>query len=354
VLTGCAISGSATFGRDLGERIERRRGGDANPTELATWLNEQAGAAKSRPATIPGGVPTGRSRALLKIQNGCTHGCSYCVVPLARGAEKSLEPDSVHNAIEQLRDEDHLEIVLTGVQLGSWGHDLAGQPSLSDLVASIAQRIAPARLRLSSIEPWSLDENLSTVISQEDRICPHLHVPLQSGSDSILEAMRRGYTAAEFIAKIESVRNRCPDIALGTDVILGFPGETTACFDETLRVLETLRPSYVHAFPYSPRSGTDAAAMPASPGRRVARERVRIVRSLAEQWSNVYRESQIGRPCEVLVEQADETRCRGISERYLKIEIADSSHKEGSLVTAYIDTFSASGHLEASAWSPKD
>ncbi|MFO8071776.1 MAG: MiaB/RimO family radical SAM methylthiotransferase [Polyangia bacterium] len=336
VLTGCAVSAGRDSAWKLGNRVERRGGGDVDPLELAGWINELAGG--STPAAPPRPAFFGRARPLLKVQSGCDHGCAYCIVPRARGAPRSLPPELVEEEAALFAEAGYRELVLTGVQIGAWGRDLTPKRSLAELVELAADRFAPGRVRFSSLEPWAVDERLLEVVGGHPRICPHLHLPLQSGDDEVLALMRRGYRGGDFVRLVEAARRNVDGLALGTDVLLGFPGESAGALQHTLEVLETVRPAYVHAFPYSPRPDTPAAGLDApTPSRGEARRRVRVVRELSDRLGREFRAGLIGTRREILVEQSDERGASGLSEDYVRVAVHCASATPGELLAARLE-----------------
>lgn len=346
ILFGCAVRAIPGFAGNMGERVTILD--DMEPADVAKRINRLAGA---EPSVDRVGNKTktasDRTRALLKIQSGCSHRCAYCVVPLARGAERSMAPREAIDEAVRLSEQGFKEIVLTGVQLGAWGSDLGGKPRLSDLVSQIARIIAPGRLRLSSIEPWSVDDDLIDALASNDRICRHLHIPLQSGDDRILAAMGRGYSAGQYLELVERVRNRIPDVALGADVILGFPGEDERAFDNTLKALSQMKPAYLHAFPFSPRLGTSAASMERRPPLFAAKERVREVRRFGDLSARRYRNSQIGKSREVLVEKRQGGSARGLTDNFIQVVLESPGLGAGALVVARLEEILQDGRMRA-------
>jgi threonylcarbamoyladenosine tRNA methylthiotransferase MtaB len=335
IVTGCAVSGSVEFGKDLGDRVERRGGGDADPAGLARWINELAGTEYISETPEKTVVRIGgRTRAVVKIQNGCCHHCAYCIVPTARGPEKSLSHANVLAECARLKKEGFTEVVLSGIQIGAWGTDLPGHPPLADLLTESADCMDPGRIRLSSIEPWSVDKSLLEAMANSNRICSHLHMPLQSGDNHILETMGRGYTVADYLSRVKIARDLCPDISIGTDVLLGFPGEDQEAFENTLRTIKEIRPAYVHAFPYSPREGTRAAKMENRPQKSIARERVRTVRALGQELSDLFKTSQIGKTREIVVEERRNDCLHGLTDNYLPVVITQKYFPPGRLIQA--------------------
>lgn len=255
----------------------------------------------------------GHARAFLKVEDGCDLNCSFCIIPKVRGRAVSRPLESAVAEARRLVENGYREIVLTGVHLGSYGKDLAGRSLLADLVERLLGIPGLGRVRLSSIEANEITDPLLGLMAAEPRFCPHLHLPLQSGDDEILRAMRRRYNVRQFRAACDRVAERVPDPGLTTDVIVGFPGETERHFENTLAVCRAIGFSRIHIFPYSRRRGTDAALRPDLPG-RVKKERLRRLGRLAAELADAYARKFLGRTVEVLVEQGG----LGYTERYLK------------------------------------
>ncbi|HYF00096.1 MAG TPA: tRNA (N(6)-L-threonylcarbamoyladenosine(37)-C(2))-methylthiotransferase MtaB [Planctomycetota bacterium] len=243
----------------------------------------------------------GHTRAFLKVEDGCDLNCSFCIIPKVRGTAVSRPPASAVEEARRLVGNGYREIVLTGVHLGSYGKDLAGRSMMPDLVEQLLKIDGLARLRLSSLEANELSDPLIELMAAEPRFCPHLHLPLQSGDDGILRAMRRRYNARQFVEACERVAGRVKDPAFTTDVIVGFPGETEEAFANTMAVCRRVGFSRLHIFPYSRRRGTDAAARPDLPG-RVKKERLRRLEALAAELTDAYARRFLGREVEVLLE----------------------------------------------------
>jgi len=255
-------------------------------------------------------ILVGRSRALLKVQDGCDSFCTYCIVPYVRGRSRSLPHDEALERARRLLEAGHHEIVLTGADLGSYGRDLparSGSHPLTRLVRAILALGEHHRVRLSSIEPHKVDPELGDAIGYEPRLCRHLHLPLQSGSDPVLRAMRRGYERAEYRALVERLAAR-GTIAVGADVIVGFPGEGPKEFEETRRFLEDLPLAYLHVFRYSPRPGTASVRLgPAARG-EVSRERSEVLRALGAVKAEHFRRSLLGVILPVVAESGSGAR----------------------------------------------
>src|SRR5467141_4196898 len=246
------------------------------------------------------------TRPTLKIQDGCNSRCSYCVIPFVRGRSRSLPPEAVIREIRHLAETGYREIVLSGINLGTYGRDLSPRVEFEDLLRRILEETSVERLRISSIEPLDVTQDLVSLFASTDRIAQHFHMPLQSGSDRILAAMHRWYRAEHYARRVELIRERLPHAALGADVITGFPGETEAEHAATLAFIERLPFTYLHVFSFSKRPGTKAAALSNEVPPAIIKRRARELRALGESQSASFRESQFGRTLRVLTVRPDE------------------------------------------------
>ncbi|MFC1852399.1 tRNA (N(6)-L-threonylcarbamoyladenosine(37)-C(2))-methylthiotransferase MtaB [candidate division CSSED10-310 bacterium] len=262
------------------------------------------------------------TRAFVKIQDGCNCHCAYCAVTFARGPGRSLEPLKVRAQIETLLDHGYKEIVLTGINLGSYGQDLKPRLTLADFLTDITTSFSGQRLRLSSIEPQEWTDQLIDVISKESKICPHFHIPLQSGSNVILKKMERKYDRSGYESLINKIFSAMPSAGIGADVMVGFPGETETEFGETQELIENLPLSYLHVFGYSPRPGTPAYSTPLTCSVSEKKDRVRIIRQLGEQKKLAFRKAHLGQELSVLIlskRASAKGLLIGLSENYLNI-----------------------------------
>jgi threonylcarbamoyladenosine tRNA methylthiotransferase MtaB len=272
-----------------------------------------------------------RARAHVQIQNGCDHRCTFCIIPYGRGNSRSVPAGVVVEQIRRLTARGFNEVVLTGVDLTSWGADLPGRPRLGDLVGRIL-RLVPdlPRLRLSSIDSIEADPALIEAIASEARLMPHLHLSLQAGDDLILKRMKRRHLRDDAIRFCEQVRARRPEVVFGADLIAGFPTETEAMFENTLRLVDECGLTWLHVFPYSARRGTPAARMPQVPkAERV--ERARRLRALGAARAAAYLAAQVGRTHRVLVEKPH----LGRTETFAEVAFAEP-RPEGAIVTVAI------------------
>jgi threonylcarbamoyladenosine tRNA methylthiotransferase MtaB len=267
----------------------------------------------------------GRTRPILKIQDGCNHRCSYCVIPSVRGRSRSLPPDRVILEIRRLIEAGAREVVLSGIDLGSYGRTLAPKVKLQDLISRILDETSLERLRISSIEPMDVTLDLIDLVASTERIAPHFHMPLQSGSDRILRAMHRWYRAAHYGRRVELIRERLPHAAIGADVIAGFPSEKDEDHRLTMRFLDKLPLSYLHVFSFSPRPGTEAAALPASAAvpTQTIQHRTRELRALGAKKAKEFHASQRGTTLRVLtLNRASDNWTEAMSGNYLKVRLA--------------------------------
>jgi threonylcarbamoyladenosine tRNA methylthiotransferase MtaB len=261
-----------------------------------------------------GGLP----RVFVQVQNGCDHRCTFCIIPFGRGNSRSVPMGAVVDQVRTLVERGHAEIVLTGVDLTSYGADLPGAPKLGQLTRQILRHVPELRrLRISSIDSIEADRDLLDAIADDERLMPHLHLSLQSGDDLILKRMKRRHSrkdAIEFCAELRRLR---PDIVFGADIIAGFPTETDAMFARSLDLVEECGLTFLHVFPYSPRPGTPAARMPQVAG-QVIKERARRLRAAGETALRKRLASEVGAVREVLIESATQGR----TEHYLPVAIS--------------------------------
>jgi len=281
-----------------------------------------------------------RTRAFLKIQDGCESFCTYCIVPFARGPVRSLGPSKVIRVLETLSQDGYKEVVLTGIHLGQYGVDLRDGLDLVALLQRIQREGFPMRLRLSSIEPNEIGEGLIEMMASEDWLCRHFHIPLQSGDNGILQRMNRRYTAQVFSRLVEQIRERLPLAAIGVDTMAGFPGEDHRAYQNTLSVIQDLPVSYLHVFPYSPRKGTAAARFSDQVDQKLTKERTRKLRKLGREKKESFYRSCVGEVFSVLTEgrvSQDKARAKGLSENYLPVTFPSARFSKNRLVTVKIE-----------------
>ena len=272
-----------------------------------------------------------RSRAYVQVQNGCDHRCTFCIIPYGRGNSRSVPAGVVVDQIKRLVDRAYNEVVLTGVDLTSWGADLPGEPRLGDLVMRIL-RLVPdlPRLRISSIDSIEADDNLMLAIATEPRLMPHLHLSLQAGDDMILKRMKRRHLRDDAIAFCTQARQLRPDITFGADIIAGFPTETEAMFKNSIKLVEDCDLTWLHVFPYSPRPGTPAARMPQVDGRAIKNRAARLRAAGSAQVAR-HLAAQVGKTHKVLLENPR----MGRTEQFAEVTF-EADQPEGQIVQARV------------------
>ncbi len=279
-----------------------------------------------------------RSRVYVQVQNGCDHRCTFCIIPYGRGNSRSVPAGVVVDQIKRLVDRGYNEVVLTGVDLTSYGADLPAQPKLGDLVMRILKLVPDLpRLRISSIDSIEVDENLMSAIATEPRLMPHLHLSLQHGDDLILKRMKRRHLRDDAIRFAEKARALRPDMTFGADIIAGFPTETEAHFENSLRLVEECDLTWLHVFPYSPRHGTPAARMPQVPGPAI-KDRAAQLRAKGDAQVAKHLTAQVGKSHQVLMENPH----MGRTEQFTEVTFT-APQPEGQIVTATIKGTAGSG-----------
>jgi threonylcarbamoyladenosine tRNA methylthiotransferase MtaB len=305
-------------------------------------------------ASIPFGVPASpapgsRTRPFLKIQDGCNSFCTYCIVPHARGASRSMPPEQVLRQLRQLGSAGYHEVVLTGIHIGAYGLDQHPATDLRTLMLAIDKARPVRRLRLSSIEPNELSDAMIDLVAASTVFCPHFHLPLQSGDDRILEKMHRPYSRALFRRWVEAIKTRMPQAAIGADVLVGFPGEDDAAFAHTVQLLETLPLSYLHVFPFSARPGTPAATFPDRIPTAVVKQRTALIRDIGRVKKEAFMKDAIGCEAEVLVETRRDPATgllKGLSPNYLPVLLRGGDRRMNTVVSAVIQDIHGTGRLE--------
>ena len=264
-----------------------------------------------------------RTRAFLKIQEGCTNFCSYCIIPFTRGPLRSRSLDSIRQEAKKLLDNGFKEIVFTGIHLGAYGKDFNAGITLYDAAMAVLDLPGLRRLRLSSLESIELSPQLLELIKNHPKFAHHLHLPLQAGSDEVLEKMNRHYTRREFSELLEEVREKVPGVAISTDIIVGFPGETESMFAESLDFIKKLDFARVHVFPYSPRIGTPAASMPEQVSEQEKKDRVHRLQKLAEEMAENFHKKYLGTVQNVLFETKEKGITDGLTDTYIRVYTDD-------------------------------
>jgi threonylcarbamoyladenosine tRNA methylthiotransferase MtaB len=266
-----------------------------------------------------------RTRAFIKVQDGCDNRCTFCITTVARGKSRSRPIPSIVSDVQSALDGGAREIVLTGVHLGSWGHDFDKPMHLRHLIADLLTHTDLPRMRVSSLEPWDLDEDFFD-LWQDRRLCRHLHLPLQSGSATVLRRMARKTTPTAFAALVAAARDRIPDVAITTDMIVGFPGESEAEFEETCDYVRQIQFAGMHVFTYSARQGTAAAKMPDQVHNYTRKERNAVLRKIAEDSAQAYQNRFFGSELPVLWETSTELnggqrwQVTGLTDNYLRVQ----------------------------------
>ena len=285
-------------------------------------------------------VPTvaGRTRAYLKVQDGCNLTCSYCIIPTVRGRSRSLPAPELEASLRRLIEAGFVEVVLTGVNTGAWGNDLPGSPSLRDLLARLTAAPGLGRLRLNSLEPRTVTGELVDFLAATPRVARHLQIPLQSGSDRILARMRRNYRRRSYLDLLERLVSRLPDVGLGADVIVGFPGESEEDFLQTEELIRHSPLSYLHVFSYSARPGTDAAILPDAVPPVVIRDRARRLRDLAAEKGSAFRRRFIGRTLEAVTLDgaSNDGSVRALTGNFFEVALPPGSAPGNALVDVEI------------------
>lgn len=298
----------------------------------------------------------GHTRAFLKIQEGCNYTCSYCIIPTARGLSRSVAPRAVLEEVRQLAGAGYRELVLTGIHLGGYGQDLQPKLDLTALVEEIAESGLMARIRLSSLDPREVPDRLLDLMASSETICPHLHICAQAGDDAILKAMRRNYDSAYYRDLLTRVRERLPDAALGSDIIVGFPGESAAQFDASLAYFDSLPLTYFHVFPYSARRGTAATALPDPVPAAEKRLRAQRMRNLSAHKKQQFCAGFTGQKVAVLVESKIDKVSgsqRGFSRNYLPVALAGGTELANREVSVRLGEY-RNGWLRGSVEAPGD
>src|SRR5690554_5046861 len=269
------------------------------------------------------------TRAYIKIEEGCNQFCTYCIIPYARGPVRSRDMKQVVSEVERLGDKGVKEIVLTGTHLGNYGYDWNNPEALTDLIEGLINIKKIKRIRLSSIEINEVGEKLQKMISSEEKLCSHLHIPLQSGSNHILKKMKRPYTKEEFQKRVKKIRKEIPEIALTTDVIVGFPGENREIFEASFQFVKKINFSRLHVFPFSAREGTPAARMKEQISGNIKKRYSQLLRELNKKLMLSYQEKFHGRECRVIIEEKRDGKTgflTGITDNYIRVLINDNDN----------------------------
>ena len=294
VVTGCYATRRPDEVRELPNVTVVVSNSDKDTFDFTTTA-ERFGDGDGACGDMPGPGTAGRTALTLRVQTGCEERCSYCIIPSTRGHSRSRCVSDVVNDVRRATDAGYKEIAITGVHLGSYGRDVDDGSSLLTLLRALAAWPDDVLFRISSLEPMDCTPDIVDLVGESPRLAPHFHLPLQHGSDDMLRAMRRPYTAEYYERLVARIHAAMPDAAIGSDIIVGFPGETDQDVEQMTALLERLPLSHLHVFPYSDRPGTDAARLPGKVDGLVIRTRGRAVRAIGERLTHAFRQSQIGR-----------------------------------------------------------
>ena len=325
IMTGCLAQASperlavatevdAVVGLGRLGDLERAVNGAAAERVMVSNLRKERATIELAPVALEG-----HTRAFLKLQEGCDQFCSFCIVPFSRGLSRSVDPRRVIEAIDGMHERGYKEVILTGVHLGGYGKDLDPPIALEELLEMIAERSPIGRVRISSLDPEELSDRIISILAQSDKFCPHLHLPLQAGHDDVLARMRRRYTTEHFRERVERILEAMPDAAIGTDLIVGFPGESDQQSAQSFEFLESLPLAYFHVFPYSVRSGTTAAKFAGKVASGEIKRRAAVVRALGERKRIEFAQRMLGKKLHVLLEEQSEGRLTGYSRNYVRV-----------------------------------
>ena len=290
-------------------------------------------------------VSPSRTKAYLKIQDGCNAFCSFCIIPSARGRSRSLSPKRIFEEMEHLIKNGFREMILTGIDLGSFGADLSPSITLTDLLKEMEDKKYPCRIRLSSLEPKKITDDLIDLMGESSSLCNHIHISLQSGDNHILTKMNRHYTSNDFENVVKKLYNAIPNIAIGLDLIAGFPGEREEHFMNTYHLLENLPLSYFHVFPFSKRKGTRASAFSSQVENKMIKERAHALRELGTEKRMVFYKENDGRTEKILVETTSGKstgKLRGLTRNYIPVTLKGDNSLKGDEVTVKLGGFSKS------------
>lgn len=362
VACGCYAQGvSAVEAADLGVDILVGNGLKHKiPDALDAWFAESGGfveikediGKKSDWDTLALDYPRMHTRAFVKVQDGCAHGCSYCIVPQVRGIPISRDPEEVCREVARIVSSDCREIILTGVHLGNYHYEGI---RLGGLIRRLSSLPGLSRLRLGSLEPFGLDDDLLDALASSDSFCPHLHLPLQSGDDGVLRRMRRGYVAAGFAGVVRRAREVLgDDVHFSTDLIVGFPGESDRAFRNSLALIEELGFGKIHVFPFSPRRGTVAADFKDTVSSHVIKERVAAAIVLSNRLLAEYASRWVGRDVSLMVEKNEDGIVSGWSKHYVRIHALASEKTPTGTEISLIPETSVSGILLGKGIDPRN
>ena len=270
---------------------------------------------------LPAGGLEGRTRAMLKVQDGCVNFCSYCIIPYTRGPVRSAPLDLAVQQAKELADQGYKELVVTGIEIASWGVDLPGKPKLAELLEAVCKAVPDLRVRIGSLEPRIVTEEFCQRVKNLPNLCPQFHLSMQSGCDTVLKRMHRKYDTSRYLESVELLNKHFPGCAVTTDMIVAFPGETEEEFEASLAFIQKCAFADMHIFPYSRRPGTPADKMPNQLGNAIKEERSRKAIAVAEEMSIAYRQKMVGTAVSVLFEEKDGVYYTGHTPNYVKVYV---------------------------------
>ena len=326
---GCYTQHAPEDVRKLGVDI---LGGSANRREFVEKLLETAESRQQQEVldvalrrrefeVLPAGGLSERTRAMLKVQDGCVNFCSYCIIPYTRGPVRSAPLSLVVEQAKQLKAKGYREIVITGIEIASWGVDLEGKPPMTEMVSAVCEAVPELRVRLGSLEPRIITEEFCLQMKKYGNLCPQFHLSMQSGCDTVLQRMRRKYDTARYLQSVELLKKYFPDCAITTDMIVAFPGETEEEFEQSLAFIRKCGFADMHIFPYSRRPGTPADKMPGQHDNATKEARSRAAIAVAAEMSQTYRENLLGSVQSVLFEEMDGPYFAGHAMNYTKVYV---------------------------------
>ena len=345
IITGCHVQAAPTEIAAMPELAGRRiclvgngkKGEIAGLLATEIWPDNLLGdmAEATEIARLPTRRFAERSRACLRVQDGCENFCSYCIVPLTRGKSRSLPLDEALAQATAFAASGYREMVVTGIHVGNYGRDLPGEQRIFNLLDKLSKKLPNIRFRLSSIEPTEISDDLLDLFRDRPNLMPHLHIPMQSGDDSILARMGRHYRVSDFAAVIARCKKALPQAAIGCDLLTGFPGETEEFFENTYKFIEMIEPSYLHVFPYSPRPGTIAASLPDHIHGREKRRRAAALRALGDKLRLDFYRRHLGERRQIILEsdQDGASLRTGLTDNYISV-LTRSPLPAGSIVWA--------------------
>ena len=321
IVNSCTVTATSDKKSRQAVRQARKRAPEALVALCGCYPQVSPEDARKIDADLIAGGLEGRTRAMLKVEDGCTNFCTYCIIPYARGAVRSLPADQAAEQAKGLARQGYRELVITGIELSTYGRDLPGRPDLASLIEAVCHAVPEMRVRLGSLEPRTVTEDFCARLAALPNLCPHFHLSLQSGSDTVLARMKRKYTTQRFLESVRLLRTHFDRPALTTDLIVGFPGETEEEFQETLAFLQRCAFAQMHIFPYSRRQGTPAASMPGQLSNAEKAGRAPRGAELAQAMERSWLTGWIGQTVPVLFEEEKEGFWRGHTPQYIEVRV---------------------------------